>query len=128
MPLFEDEIFDVILNMEPFYHLITEEQREKMLIRMFKGIKKRGLLVTAYIPRYYVFEYVAMNDEKYLDDVLAKQLVETGALHHDDGKCFWTDTYYSSKEEMETVYCNHNLKVTDHFAQDGLAPLLSLWT
>ena len=125
MSIFEDETFDVVLNMGPFYHLISEEQREKCLSECIRVLKKGGLLVTAYIPRYYVFQYVAMSDEKYLDDALAKQLVETGVLRHDDEKCFWTDTYYSSKEEMETVYCNHNLKITDHFAQDGLAPLLS---
>lgn len=67
MSVFEDETFDVVINMGPFYHLITEEQREK---------------------------------------------------------CFWTDTYYSSKEEMEAVYNRHKLKIVDHFAQDGLAPLL----
>lgn len=125
MSLFEDEAFDVVLNMGPFYHLITEEQREKCLSECIRVLKKGGLLVTAYIPRYYVFQYVAMSDEKYLDNALAKQLVETGVLRHDDEKCFWTDTYYSSKEEMETLYCSHNLKITDHFAQDGLAPLLS---
>lgn len=29
MLLFEDETFDIVLNMGPFYYLITEEQREK---------------------------------------------------------------------------------------------------
>lgn len=103
MSLFENEEFDVVLNMGPFYHLITEELREKCLSECLRVLKKGGLLVTAYIPRYYIFQYVAMSDEK----------------------CFWTDTYYSSKKEMETVYCNHNLKIVDHFSQDGLAPLLS---
>lgn len=124
MSVFENETFDVVLNMGPFYHLITEEQREKCLSECYRVLKKGGLLVTAYIPRYYVFQYVAMSDEKYLDDALAKQLVETGILRHDDEKCFWTDTYYSSKEEMEAVYNRHKLKIVDHFAQDGLAPLL----
>lgn len=124
MSVFEDETFDIVLNMGPFYHLITEEQREKCLSECYRVLKKGGLLVTAYIPRYYVFQYVAMSDEKYLDSALAKQLVETGVLRHDDKKCFWTDTYYSSKEEMEAVYNRHNLKIVDHFAQDGLAPLL----
>lgn len=55
-------------------------------------LKKGGLLITAYIPRYYVFQYVATNNVKYLDGHLAKQLIETGVLKHDDEKCFWTDT------------------------------------
>lgn len=125
LSIFENESFDVVLNMGPFYHLIEEEQREKCISECTRVLKKGGLLVTAYIPRYFVFQYVAINNENYLDDALAKQLVETGVLRHDDEKCFWTDTYYSSKEEMETVYRNYDLKIIDHFAQDGLAPLLS---
>lgn len=124
MSVFEDDSFDVVLNMGPFYHLITENQREKCLSECIRVLKKGGLLVTAYIPRFYVFQYVAMSDENFLDEGLAKRLIETGVLRHDDEKCFWTDTYYSSKEEMEFLYQSHRLSVTDHFAQDGLAPLL----
>lgn len=125
MSCFVDDTFDVVLNMGPFYHLITEEQREKCLKECLRVLKRGGLLMTAYIPRYYVFQYVATSDVKYLDGHLAKQLIETGVLKHDDEKCFWTDTYYSSKEEMETIYGKHGLEIIDHFAQDGLAPLLS---
>lgn len=125
LSVFEDETFDAVLNMGPFYHLLTEAQREKCLWECLRVLKKGGILVTAYIPRFYVFQYVAMSDEKYLDAALAKQLVETGVLKHDDEKCFWTDTYYSSKEEMEALYTAHNVHIIDHFAQDGLAPLLS---
>lgn len=125
MSCFSDDTFDVVLNMGPFYHLITEEQREKCLKECLRVLKKGGLLITAYIPRYYVFQYVAISDVKYLDGHLAKQFIETGVLKHDDEKCFWTDTYYSSKEEMESIYGEHGLEIIDHFAQDGLAPLLS---
>ena len=41
-------------------------------------------------------------------------------LHHDDEKCFWTDTYYSTCEEMEQLYQQFDITVIDHFAQDGL--------
>lgn len=125
MSCFEDETFDVVLNMGPFYHLITESQREKCLRECLRVLKKGGLLLTAYIPRFYVFQCVAMSDSNYLDSELAKQIVETGVLKHDDEKCFWTDTYYSSKNEMEKIYKEHNLEVVDHFAQDGIAPLLA---
>ena len=125
MSCFADNSFDIVLNMGPFYHLITEEQREKCLKGCLRVLKKGGLLVTAYIPRYYIFQYIATSDEKYLDANLAKQLIETGVLRHDDEKCFWTDTYYSSKDEMESVYKKHGLRIADHFAQDSLTPLLS---
>lgn len=125
MSCFADNSFDIVLNMGPFYHLITEEQREKCLKECLRVLKKGGLLVTAYIPRYYIFQYIATSDEKYLDANLAKQLIETGVLRHDDEKCFWTDTYYSSKDEMESVYKKHGLRIAYHFAQDSLTPLLS---
>ena len=104
---------------------VQQYQQSQQFEGMFKGVKERWLLITAYIPRYYVFQYVATNNVKYLDGHLAKQLIETGILKHDDEKCFWTDTYYSSKEKMETIYGEHGLKIIDHFAQDGLSPLLS---
>lgn len=125
MNIFSDETFDVVLNMGPFYHLITKQQREKCLSECLRVLKKGGLLITSYIPRFYVYQYIAISDEKYLDTCLAKQLIETGVLKHDDKNCFWTDTYYSTKEEMEFLYKNNELELIDHFAQDGLAPLLA---
>ena len=98
MSCFADNSFDIVLNMGPYYHLITKAQREKCMKECIRVLKKGGLLITAYIPRYYVFQYIATNNENYLDERLAKQLIETGVLRHDDEKCFWTDTYYSSKE------------------------------
>lgn len=125
MSRFEDESFDVVLNMGPFYHLIAEEQRKRCLSESLRVLKKGGLLFTAYIPRYYVFQYVSMSNNEYLDATLAKKLINTGVLRHDDEKCFWTDTYYATKKEMEEMYVQNGVEIVDHFAQDGLAPLFS---
>lgn len=125
MSIFEDESFDVVLNMGPFYHLIEEEQRRKCLGESLRVLKKGGLLLTAYIPRHYVFQFVALSDTKYLDKRLADQIIDTGVLRHDDEKCFWTDTYYSTMLEMEEMYLQNQIKIIDHFAQDGLAPLFA---
>ena len=122
MSIFDDECFDVVLNMGPFYHLIEKNDREKCLSESQRVLKKGGLLVTAYIPRFYTFQYVAMQDKQYLDARLAEQLIQTGVLRHDDEKCFWTDTYYSTYAEMEQLYKSHGLTVIDHFAQDGITP------
>lgn len=122
MSVFKDESFDVVLNMGPFYHLINEDDRIKCLKESLRVLKKGGLLITSYIPRYYVFQYVAMQNDYFLDEKLAKQLTETGVLNHDDEKCFWTDTYYSTAEEMEELYRNYEIQIVDHFAQDGATP------
>ena len=69
-----------------------------------------------------MFQYIAMQNDYFIDAKLAQQLIETGILHHDDEKCFWTDTYYSSAEEMEKMYCKYGMEVLEHFAQDGATP------
>ena len=124
MSLFEDETFDVVLNMGPFYHLTTEHQREQCLSESLRVLKNGGILAVAYIPKYYVFQYVALSDRKYLNSNLAKQIISTGVLKHDDPNCFWTDTYYSSPDEMDALFKKHNLEVIEHFAQDGISPFL----
>lgn len=119
MSVFEDETFDIVLNMGPFYHLIEESNRVKCFNESLRVLKKGGLLITAYIPRYYVFQYVALQNDYFLDSKLAQQLIKTGILRHDDEKCFWTDTYYATPEEMEDLYRSEKIEIIDHFAQDG---------
>lgn len=125
MSMFEDESFDVVFNMGPFYHLIDEEQRKKCMAESLRVLKKGGLIFTAYISRYYIFQYIAMHDKQFLDRKLAERLIQTGILRHDDEKCFWTDSYYATKREMEQLYSCNGVEVIDHFAQDGLTPMFA---
>ena len=119
MSVFKDESFDIVLNMGPFYHLINEDDRKRCFQECLRVLKKGGLLVTSYIPRYYVFQYISMQNDYFLDTKLAKQLTETGILRHDDEKCFWTDSYYSTAEEMEALFREYGMEIIEHFAQDG---------
>jgi ubiquinone/menaquinone biosynthesis C-methylase UbiE len=125
MSCFSDESFDVVLNMGPFYHLIDEQSRIRCFEETIRVLKKGGLLATAYIPRFYLNQMIVMSNEKYVDKQLLEQIKETGVLNHDNPKCFWTDTYYSSFDEMQELYQKYNLEIVEHFAQDGLAPLFA---
>lgn len=42
MSMFEDNCFDVVLNMVPFYHLLTKEQRSKCMSESLRVLKKGG--------------------------------------------------------------------------------------
>ena len=88
-------------------------------------MKKNGILITAYIPRYYVYQLIAMSDPKFLVAGFEEQIRKTGVLHNDDELCFWTDTYYSTAEEMEQIYEENDLSIIDHFAQDGMTPMFA---
>ena len=125
LSVFADRSFDAVLNMGPMYHLVEKEQREKCISESVRVLKQGGLLFCTYIPRYFVFQHVAMTDSRFLDPRLARQLIETGVLRHSDEKCFWTDTYYAAPAEIEALLAAQNLTIIDHFAQDGLAPTFS---
>ena len=101
-----DESYDIVLNMGPFYHLTDFDAREKCLAECLRVLKKDGLLVTAYIPRFSVFAYVALQNPNYLNEVLSKQIISTGTLHSDDDYCF---TCYCHKpqpdKKIEVITC-----------------------
>ena len=84
MSIYGDESFDVVLNMGPFYHLIDEEKRVQCMKESLRVLKKGGILAAAYIPRYYIFQFIAMDNDYFLDADLANQLISTGVLRHDD--------------------------------------------
>ena len=123
MYCFQDASFDVVLNMGPFYHLIDKKARKKCLEESLRVLKKGGYFVVAYIPRLYLNQMIAMLDVKYVDEQLLSQIKTTGVLKHNDPNCFWTDTYYSSYDEMQELFRDNNLDVVMHFAQDGMSPL-----
>ena len=123
MSIFVDESFDVVLNMGPFYHLTSEDMRSRCFAESLRVLKKGGYLVIAYIPRLYLNQMIAMTDTQYVDKSLLNQIRNTGVLKSDDPKCFWTDTYYSSFEEMQQLYKEKGLTIEKHFAQDGISPM-----
>ncbi len=123
MSVFEDESFDVVLNMGCFYHITDEKIRNKCFAESLCVLKKGGLLLSAYIPRYYICQLMVNFDKKFVNKDYLKQILETGVMNSSDELCFWTDAYFSSPEEMCHIYSKNGLEVIDHFAQDGLSPL-----
>lgn len=121
---FEDNTFDVVMCMGPYYHLPDVGLRMKCLDECLRVLKNRGLLVLAYISRYFVFNYVALSNKEFLTSELSRKLMETGELRSSDPDCFWTDCYFSTPNEVEKDMANRNMEVIDHLAVDGLAPIL----
>ena len=122
---FNDNSFDVVLCMGPMYHLIDKRDRDKCLKECIRVLKKGGYLVVAYISRFYIYPHIAIEDRKYRDSDLAKKIINTGTIKHDDPNCFWTDCYFAVPEELEQDFKIYNVSVVDHLATDGLAPFVN---
>lgn len=103
--------------------MISNEQKTKCFSESMRVLKKVGLLVIAYIPGQYLNQILVTTDSRYIDKTLLNQIKHTGVLRSDNPKCFWTDTYYSSYDEMQELYKDNELDIVKHFAQDGMAPL-----
>lgn len=119
---FEDESFDIVLCMGPIYHITDNILRDKCINECLRVLKKDGCLVVAYISKYFIFPFIATSDKKYLNTQFANQMLGKGIIKHDDPNCFWTDSYYTSPEEMETSFVKNHLQIIDHIAVDGLTP------
>lgn len=122
---FGDNEFDIVLNMGPFYHLCEDEKRVKCFEESLRVLKSGGLLAVSYIPRLFINQMLAVSDTKYLNMELLNKIRSTGVLKSDDPMCFWTDTYYSSYDEMSALFEQYGLEIVSHFAQDGLTPLFN---
>ncbi len=122
---YKDSAFDIVLCMGPMYHLTDVNMRNKCLSECIRVLKKHGILVVSYINRFFIFPRLVSNKSKFINLTLAKQLVETGTITHDDLNSFWTDAYLSTPDDMEDYFHKFNLKILDHIASDGISPLIS---
>ena len=120
---FDDGSFDVVLCMGPLYHLTELNDRIKCLNECKRVLKNGGVLISAYINRYFIIPQIISQDKKFIDSNVIEQLLENGSMSHDDEFCFWTDTYFSTPEEMESVYEEMSLNIIDHIATDGVSIL-----
>jgi len=121
---FSDASFDAVLCMGPLYHLTEESERQQCLNECFRVLKKGGLLISAYINRFFVISLITTNDFKYLEQDFIDNLVKTGTLKSDDPMCFWTDAYFDTPKTIENTYNNLDIEIVDHVATDGMSIFL----
>ena len=121
LSMFEDNSFDAVLCMGPLYHLTELSDRKKCLNECKRVLKTGGLLISAYINRFFVIPQIVLQDRKFIDADIIKQLRESGSMRSDDEFCFWTDTYFAAPEDMESIYSEMGLNIVDHIAADGVS-------
>lgn len=121
---FADGSFDAVLCMGPLYHLTEEADRRACMAECARVLRPGGLLAVAYISRFYVFPYIALKSPAYMNPSFCERMITTGIVKADDADCFWTDTNYSTPKEMERLLVETGAEVVDHFAADGLSPML----
>ena len=108
---FNDESFDVVLNMGAYYHITNKEEREQTISECLRVLRPGGLFFLAYINK---FSNIIEYHENWKDDFdYVEKNLERG--YSVDDSLF----YKSSPEEIEEVADRFNLKILHNIATDG---------
>ena len=117
LSMYEDETFDMVLNLGPLYHLEGED-RDKVIQEAKRVCKKGGLIYSAYISNNFVFvKYVNKHDDyivKYREEILE-------GFRMRDSENVFTFMYPS---EMEELMKRNGLSKVHHLTTDGISSLI----
>lgn len=109
---YENESFDVVLNLGSHYHLTDDVLRKKSLEESIRVLKKGGIYAVSYINRY--ANIIKFRDMFTVDFELLDDYIDTG--FHLKNKVF----YCSRPELIEKEVQNLDLETLHHIATDGM--------
>lgn len=111
LSLFEDEHFDVVLNLGAYYHMCNGEERMNAIKESLRVLKKDGIYVMAYINKY--ANYISHCTEMENDFGFFERYLENG--HIDNNYVFYSSTPEAVEKEIQTF----NLSQLYNIATDG---------
>lgn len=115
---FEDDSFDVVLCMGPFYHLGSLEEWSICTRECLRVLKPRGTIAVAYVNRAGAYLYkIKRNPETLIQQAPLTVLGTDGCL--EDG-CFFS----TSPTEMESFMSRFPIHKMEHVAADGISAIM----
>lgn len=118
----ENKSWDCIFILGPLYHMISKENRLKMLKRAYDNLKPGGFLFSSFMTRTGAMVYgVKHNPEGILYPDGAKKLWETGTDNRfvEDTEYF-TNAYFSHPEEIKPLLESVGLKPLHLAGAEGI--------
>ncbi|MDF2885125.1 MAG: methyltransferase type 11, partial [Clostridiaceae bacterium] len=121
---YASESFDAVLCLGPMYHLIYQKDRENCIKESLRVLKKGGILAVAYINKHYVLNSVMTQDKRFLIHNFVDKLLGGGTIKEGEEECFWTDAFFTTPSEMESLISKFDIQIIDHVSTDGISPFL----
>jgi 2-polyprenyl-3-methyl-5-hydroxy-6-metoxy-1,4-benzoquinol methylase len=118
---FESEAFDFIMCFGPMYHLTDNDDRNSCIRECLRVLKNEGHLAIAYINKYSVIPMLATREQKFIRNSVIDKVINKGFILDGDEDCFWTDAYFTSPDEIESLLRNYKITTIDHIATDGIS-------
>jgi len=119
---YDNNYFDVVLEMGPLYHLQDEDDRLRCISEAKRILKPGGVLLCEVISRYASlvdgFKYLNINDEKFIK-ILDNAL--TTGLHSPGGTSYFTSAFFHSPNDIKSEitasgFCNIDIVAVEGFA------------
>lgn len=118
----EDNAFDAVLCLGPFYHLPDPAERTKAADELVRVLRPGGAAFVAFMPRYaFLTRTLALPDEWHhlLDPKWVRQLLDTGHFYNDIPGRF-TGGYGARPEEIEPFFAERGLAAVVLLAAEGV--------
>ncbi|MDH8676866.1 class I SAM-dependent methyltransferase [Fusibacter bizertensis] len=109
---YEDEKFDVVLNLGSHYHLTDTAERNLSFEESIRVLKTGGIIAIAYVNQYaniIKFREMFTGEFELLDDYMKNGF-------HSKNKVFYCTTPELIEKEIE----DYNLEIVHHIATDGM--------
>lgn len=118
LSMLEDNTFDIIMCLGPFYHLKTNEERVQSINEMKRVVKDDGIILIAYISHDMI---VICEQMRYDSHLLVDDSVYNSKEHRLVDEPFTFLTY----DDMKECAKDNNLTLIEEFAQDGTSELFA---
>ena len=118
LSMLEDNTFDIIMCLGPFYHLKTNEERIQSINEMKRVVKDDGIILIAYISHDMI---VICERMKYNSHLLVDKTIYNAKEYRLIDEPFTFLTY----DDMRKCAKDNNLTLIEEFAQDGMSELFA---
>ena len=115
LSMFENESFDLVLNLGPMYHLFHQKDKEKAVSETIRVTKKGGICMFAYIPCAAIMLGYGLCHLKV--ENLKELMDEVGRFKDDPEEIF----NCFNIEDFKKLFDNTNTEYVTNVATDGIA-------
>lgn len=116
---------DNVFCMGPIYHLTEKADRDAVMRECVRVLKPGGLLFLAYINKYFIFSQFALCSRHYLTEKFFQKIIVDQKISSSDEDTFWTDSWFTTPDEIEKIAADSGFTKVNHIAQDGIGRIKS---
>lgn len=123
---FKDELFDAVICLGPFSHLLDENKREKAASGVIRVVKKWAPIFVSVINRYGVYRTVLQRLQELLvdpshEETFSKGIHRAHYLHPKEPHGGFTDAYFYHPHDLKKLFESKGVRTLEMVTCEGLS-------